>query len=126
MVDYELKIVRADAILTTAYVAGTELTDLERDNQVMLFLEFTKGSLTSFQLKVEFSDDGVTYYQQTFESYSGAVATCSPGYFSFAPSGDQNFMLAIPIKCSKMKISVKGTGTVTSSSLRVRAAVGKS
>lgn len=126
MVDYDLKIVRDDAILTGSYVVGTELTDLERDNQVMLFLEFTKGQLDSFQLKIEYSDDAVTYYQDTFVSYSGAVATCSPGYFSFAPSDDQNFMLAIPIKCSKMKISVKGTGTVTSSSLRVRAAVGKS
>ena len=126
MVDYNLKIIRADAILTTSYVAGEVIDDLERDNQAMLFLEATKGSLTSFQLKVEFSDDGVTYYQQTFESYAGGVATCSPGYFTFVLAADQNYMLAIPIKCSKMKISAKGTGTVTGSSLRIRAAVGKS
>lgn len=125
MVDYDLKIIRPDAILTTAYVVGAELEDLERHNQIMLFLEFTKGQLTSFQLKIEFSDDGITYYQHTFESISGGVNTCSPGVYSFTPSGDQNFMLAVPVKCSKIRISVKGTGTVTSSSLRVRAAIGK-
>jgi len=125
MVDYNLEIIRADAELTTEYIAGAELDNKERANQLMLYLKFTIGSLTSFQIKVEFSDDGVTYYQQTFESISGAVATCSPGYFSFTPTGDQNYVIAIPIKCSKIKVSAKGTGTVTGSSLQIRAAFGE-
>lgn len=126
MIDYNLKIVRADAILTTSYVAGTVLTDLENSNQLMLYLKYTKGSLTSFQLKVEFSDDGVTYYQQTAESLSGGTSTCTPQSYTFAPSSDQNYVLAIPIKASTVKVSVKGTGTVTGSSLQVRACEGVS
>ena len=77
-VNYNLKDVRTDAILTTSYVAGTIITDCQKLNKLMLFLKYTKGSLTSFQIKVEFSNDGVTYYQQTFESVSGAVCTCAP------------------------------------------------
>jgi len=120
----KLKIVRADAILTNGYVAGTEIVDVEKDNQLMLYIKYIKGSLTSFQIKVEFSDDGVNYYQQTFESISSGVNTAVAGYYTFAPAGDQNYVLAIPIKGSKIKVSAKGTGTVTSSSLQVRAIIG--
>lgn len=128
MIDYKLKIVRADAILTTSYVAGTVLEDLERDNQLMLYIEAVKGNVASFQVKVEYSYDGVTYCQQSFESVSGGVNTVSAGVFSFTLSGDpgdQNFVLAIPIKASKIKISTKGTGTITSSSVKITAAIGK-
>ena len=126
MIDYKPKIVRADAILTTSYVAGIEVVDLEKSNQLMIYLKYTKGSLTSFQLKIEFSDDGSNYYQQTSESLSAGVSTATPKSFTFAPTSDQNYVLEIPIKCSKVKISVKGTGTVTASSLQVRAINGVS
>ena len=125
-IDYNLKIIRADAILTTSYVAGTEIPDCERYNQLMIYIQYVKGSLTSFQIKVEFSHDGVTYYQQTFESIAGGVATCTPGYYKFTPSGDKNYMIAIPIKGSKIKISAQGNGTVTGSSLKIDGIVGVS
>jgi len=126
MIDYKPTIIRADAILTTSYVAGTVIDDTEKVNQLMVYLKYTKGSLTSFQVKLEFSDDGVTYYQQTAESLSGGVSTATPKSFTFAPAGDQNYVLEIPIKCSKIRISAKGTGTVTDSSLQIRAINGVS
>lgn len=119
---YNLKIVRAALILTTSYVAGTTLADLEGFNQLNIFIKYVKGSLTSLQLKIEFSDDGATFYQETFQSISAGTATETFGEHTFAPAADQNFMLAIPIKCSAVRISGKGTGTVTSSSLAITAA----
>ena len=121
--DYKTAIVRASAILTTSYVAGTVIDDVERFNQLMIYWAFTKGSLTSLEIKVEFSDDGVTYYQEISESVSSGVATMSAEYHQITPSGNQNGVLLIPIKCSKIKISAKGTGTVTSSALVIDAVV---
>ena len=122
---YVIKAVRADAILTTSYVAGTVIDDCERYNQLMLALKYTKGSLTSFQIKVEYSFDGVTFYQQTFTSVSSEVSTGKAGYHTFAPAASANLELEIPIKCHQVRVSVKGTGTVTSSSMKIDAVLGQ-
>ena len=116
---YRAEIVRAATILTTSYVAGTVISDCEKYNQLMIPLVYVKGSLTSYEVKVEFDllGDGV-YHQETFSSISGGTSTESAGEHTFAPAGNLNSVLLIPIKCSKIKISVKGTGTVTSSSLK--------
>jgi len=52
MVDNKLAIIREDLILTESYVAGTVIDDIERSNKLMLYLKYTKGQLTSFQIKV--------------------------------------------------------------------------
>lgn len=122
--EYTIKEVRADAILTTGYVAGTVIDDCEGHNQLMLFFKYTKGSLTSFQVKVEYSFDGVTFYQQTFTSVSTGTSTGVLGSHTFAPAASANLELEIPIKCHQVKVSVKGTGTVTNSSLKVDAVLG--
>ena len=120
----DLKAVRASAVLTTSYVAGTVIDNCEAYNQLMIYFQFTKGSLTSLEIKVEFSLDGVIYCQEISESIATGVATMSAEYHQLTPSGDQNGVLSIPIKCSKIKISAKGTGTVTSSLLKIDAIVG--
>jgi len=51
--EYIGKSVRSAAILTTSYVAGTVIKDVEKFNQLIIYIDFTKGSLTSLELKVE-------------------------------------------------------------------------
>jgi hypothetical protein len=89
-----------------------------------LYIAYVKGSLTSLQVKVEYSDDGVNFYQDTFVTESGATATCTAGEYTFAPAGNQNFVLALPIQCSAVRVSAKGTGTVTDSSCGIIATLG--
>lgn len=129
MQDYVLKPIRSAAILTTSYVAGTVITPTDIDkmnpalkNQMVVLASLTLGSLTSAQLKVEFSPDGVTYYQETFGAISGGTQTLSLGESSMTTSG--NFRIPIPVKDQWIKISVKGTGTVTNSSMTVDAVMG--
>ena len=121
---YEIKAVRASAVLTNAYVAGTVLSDCERYNQLELFLAFTLGSLTRAEIKVEYSFDGVTYYQETFSAVSGANSVESAGIHKLEASG--NYVLAIPIKAHLIKVSAKGVGTLTNSLLKVDAVLGVS
>lgn len=124
--DYQIYDIRAAAILTDAYVAGTVLNYSNANpalrNQLNLLVSFTIGSLTSAEIKVEFSHDGTTYFQDTFESISGAESTLSLGNYKLAGTG--NFVISIPIKFSYIKVSAKGTGTMTNSSLKIQGIVG--
>jgi hypothetical protein len=115
--------VRDAAILTTGYVAGTEI-GFDRQNYLAVLVDFTKGSLTSLQVKIESSvDEGVTYGTQVTETASGGEVTIDAAEYSFDTTG--NYWIVIsPMLADKVKISVKGTGTVTSSSCTVTAVTG--
>ena len=115
--NYEPFTVRSAAILTTSYVAGTVISNVAHNDQLMLYISFTIGSLTSLQLKIEFSYDGVTYYQETNGSGSGQTITQTLAEHTWAATG--NYRIPVPIKDRYIKISAKGTGTVTNSSLTI-------
>lgn len=125
--NYQYKDIRAAAILTNGYVAGTVLSYLNVNpsdkNQLIIYADFTIGSLTDCILKVEFSHDGSTYYQETSDSApSSGVITESLLTRKMTATG--KYRIAIPIKDNYVKISAIGTGTVTSSSLALNAVVG--
>lgn len=117
-------LVRDDSILTTSYVAGTLLTDCEKFNSLILDFYFTKGSLTDCQVKIEMSMDGVNYYQLLTDSISAGVNSVANIVYKFTAdlSGETN---PITINTKYIKISAIGTGTVTGSSLKINAKLGK-
>jgi hypothetical protein len=125
--DYTSKTVREAAILTGSYVAGTIIgldgAYISNQNQLVLNCAFTIGSLTTCEVKVEFSDDDVTYFQETFQSISGGTATETLGIHQWAATG--NYRLALPCTAKYVKVSAKGTGTVTNSSLAITAQIAK-
>lgn len=114
---YSSEEIRAAAILTNSYVAATVLTWTDDDNQSVLFIDFTIWSLTSMELKIEYSDDNSNYYQQTFLSIVSWTATASLWEYTFTASWA--YEIANPFKAAFIKVSVKGTGTVTSSSCTI-------
>jgi len=122
LVSYRIKNVRTAAILTNGYVAGTVISDVQDANQLIINADFTIGSLTDLQIKVEFSEDGVNYYQESFSAIAAGVSTETLGVHKIAATGKHR--IAIPIQCDKIKISAIGTGTVDSSSLAITAQVG--
>ena len=120
---YTARQIRDAAILTTSYVAADILwlDDNNRSqelNQSVLFIDFTIGSLTSLELKIEYSDDGVNYYQQSFIDISWGTATVSLWEYTFTETW--SYEIANPFKAKFMKVSVKGTWTVTSSSCAIK------
>jgi hypothetical protein len=120
--DYVKKSVRAAAILTNGYVAGTVLDQTHENNQLILLVDFAKGSLTDLQVKVEFSPDGTNYYQETFQAISGGTATETLGVHLMGASG--LYRIPVQIMDRYIKISAIGTGTVTSSSATIDALLG--
>ena len=117
MRDFKVESVRSAAILTDTYVAGTVIDTQGDYNQMVILPSFTIGSLTSAQLKVEFSNDGTTYHQQTGGSGSGATITETLTEHSWTATG--NYRIPMPLLDRYVKISVKGTGTMTNSSMAV-------
>ena len=119
---YTSRKIRPAAILTNAHVDTLVLWDDDNNrsqelNQSVLFIDFTIGSLTSLELKLEYSDNWVDYYQQTFIDVSGGTATTSLWEYTFTASWA--YEIANPFKARFVRASVKGTGTVTSSSCTI-------
>ena len=114
-------------MLTGSYVAATVLgpqgitpkADPVANNKLVLLVGFTIGSLTSAELKVEFSDDGVTYYQETNASVSGGTSTLTNNVYTWTSTG--NYIIELDYSARYIKVSAKGTGTVTSSLLAIDA-----
>jgi hypothetical protein len=130
--DYRYFNIRAAAILTNSYVAGTIIAPYDSAtavegspqyyNQLVVYVAFTIGSLTNADIKVEFSHDGTTYHQESFSSVSGGTDTVTVGIHRFGATG--NFRILIPLKDNYVKISAIGNGTVTSSSMTINAVLG--
>ena len=122
-IDYKNVLVRASAILTTGYVAGTTIDAAQDANQLVLTINFTKGSLTTADFKVEFSNDNVTFYQESIESFVAGVGTISLANRVLSASGQ--YRIAIPILDRYIKISAKGVGgSVAGSLMKIDAVIG--
>ena len=121
---YALKTIRNAAILTNSYVAADilwqENLQAEDNNQLILHVYATLWSLTSIQLKVEFADQDVSteYVQETIDSISWGTITENLSERDI--TADWSYRIAIPMKERYAKVSAKWTGTVTSSSLRIK------
>jgi len=128
--DYSVVTVRSAAVLTNSYVAGTVIglsSDPASDhnelrNQLILLVDFTLGSLTTAEIKVEFSPDNSTWFQEVFGSISGGTETDTLGIHQIATTG--LYRIPIQTKDRFIKVSAKGTGTVTNSSMAIKAIIG--
>jgi major membrane immunogen (membrane-anchored lipoprotein) len=126
--------IRSAAILTNSYVAATTIgiqgnggtkslkESVSEQGQLQLYVDFTKGSLTSGEIKVEFSADNTNWYQETTISISGGTQTMTVAEYTTTAGGA--FRLEVPIKDKFIRVSAKGTGTVTSSSMTIKAITG--
>lgn len=130
--DFRTVVIRDAAILTGSYVvaavdetvAGTTRNiDLSGVNQAVVYVDFTIGSLTSLELKMEFSPDGTNWYQETFQSISTGTATETLGVHTMIATGA--YKIFVQTKDRYMRVSAKGTGTVTASSATLKLVYGK-
>lgn len=143
--DYRYMPIRAAAILTTAYVVGNIIGQVPSDlatnppdaaylsgpvgllNQLILYVDFTLGSLTTAQLIVEFNNDPTDangWYQETVDgpTASTGVITEEVAVRTFNATG--KYRIPIKINDQFIRVSIKGTGTVTGSSAKINAIIG--
>lgn len=127
-IDSTFKNLRAAAILTTSYVGAfvpsTGNSKPREYNQLVLYVDFTIGSLTTATIKVEFAPYlGATtqIYQESDEtsSVTANVDTKAVNTVLHQFSVTGKYRLLIPIADEMIKVSAVGTGTVTSSSMQI-------
>lgn len=113
---------RTAAVVTDTYVASSAWL-IAGANHIELLIAMTKASVTSFQFKIEFSDDKTNWYQQTKEAVSSGVITLSLASYTIAAAGlgaTAKMVITLNNVAQKfMRISTKGTGTVTSTSVAI-------
>jgi len=119
MEDYILKSIRASLILTDTYVVGTVLDLASKYNKIALLLDFSKGSLTTAEIKIEFSPDNTNWYQETSSVITSGVSADVLTSHQIDTTG--KYRLLVPTVDRYMRVSVKGTGTMTNSLMKVDA-----
>jgi hypothetical protein len=112
--------IRTVLIPTDTYVAGTVIDNAQSFNQLDVLVAWVKGSATSCEVKVETApfgaaDSTATYYQETNGTTSGATTTLVLGEYTFTTAG--NYTIKVPISARFVKVSVKGTGTLTTATV---------
>lgn len=103
-------VVRASAALTDSYVAGTVFS-IDNHNTIGVIVDYTKGTETSMEIKVEISDS-TGYGQQVTESGSSGSITTDVAEYTLDATSTATFTIR-PVVGDLVRISVKGTGTVT-------------
>ena len=115
--DYVIRSSREAAILTNSYVAGTIADNIDEFNQLVILASFALGSLTSTQIKVEFSHDQITWFQEVSSVIDGGTSKDSLMEHTITATG--NYAIPTQLKAKHVRVSVKGTGVVTNSSMKI-------
>lgn len=121
--------IRAAAILTTSYVASTDV-NAGNGNQAVVGINFTKGSLTSAQIKFQYSrDNGATWLDYTISDTANGTTSSNEFIAPLRVWVHQldttcDVEIPVPLKANRFRVLVKGTGTVTSSSMTITCLVG--
>ena len=120
---------RAAAVLTNSLVY-TEAIDISNQNQVTALVDFTKGSLTDMQMRVQLSWDKTNWYDYEIddtqnEVISGTDCQIPARAFVRVLDGDCHLAINIPVKSAWVRFGVIGVGTVTSSSCAISTMLGK-
>ena len=115
---------REDAVLTGSYVVSDVFVQHPHNYPIVTFLfKVTQGGLTGLQFYIEGSNDGTTWYRVTSSSIASGAEALSVVETTRALSGNENFMYSIEgAKRQRYRVWVKGVGTVTGSSLEIKAA----
>jgi hypothetical protein len=110
-------VVREAAVLTGSYVASDDV-DISMVGSVGIMFEITQASLTSIEYIVDQSpDEGTGWCAEGAEDV--ALATITDGSPNYTTTDFDDYYKVVPAIGDRMRIRVKGTGTVAGSSLKI-------
>lgn len=117
-IDIRSSTIRAAAILTTGYVAGSAI-QIDDRNQLNLLVSFTLGSSTGFKIKIEFRDeDSSKWYQAQAASVSAAgLVTLTDAEYTRTTAGD--LAIDIPVSYFECRVSAKAIGSGANTSMSI-------
>jgi len=114
--------VREAAALTTSYVASDSF-NVEGANQLELLVSFTKGGSGGCRLKMEFSQDGTNWYQESMVSEFPSVNDVKHTPIARKIGSSANLAISIPISASFFRVSAQAITSGTGTSLSIMATI---
>lgn len=110
--------IRTTLILTNSYVDTNVLNANEFSKMAILF-DLTKGSLTSIQYQIWISYNQIDWYVEATETVGAGTITDDAANGTTTPAGDVKYFKPLDCFAPYLKLSIKGTGTVTNSAAAI-------
>ncbi len=111
--------IREALILTTGYVASDSII-IKNADQLQLWVAFTKGSSNGVRLKIEYSDDDSTFFQESRYSLVGTEFQHVAVIRTIIASA--NLVISLPVAAKYVKVSAQAISSGTSTLLAIKAA----
>jgi len=112
-------VIRASAVLTTGYVAANSIS-LENVDQLQLWIDFTVGSSSGCRIKIEYSDDDTTFYQESYYIRSGNDFQHTLVARSLLATA--KLVISLPVVAKYLKVSAQAISDGTGTLLAIKAA----
>ena len=95
--------------------------NIQSANQVQLLLSFIKGDSEGIRLKIEYSEDRVTWYQESMVSEFPSLNSVTHSKITRKIDDTGNYVLSIPVSSSYIKISVQAISSGDNTLLSIKA-----
>jgi len=115
-----LKSLHVPVVLTTSYVTS-EIMNIQGANQVQLLVCFTRGNSAGCRLRVDFSEDRLTWYQESMVSEFPSANDVEHSLVTRRIDETGNYAISIPVSASYMKVSFQAIDSGENSLLSIKA-----
>jgi len=112
------EIIRAASALTTSYVSS-RVINIQGANQVQLLVSFTKGNSAGCRLKIEYSEDQTTWYQESMVSEFPSANDVKHTLVTRKIEDTGNYVLSIPVSASFFRVSAQAIMSGDNTSLSI-------
>jgi hypothetical protein len=116
-------VVREAAPLTTSYVPSDSF-NIEGANQLQLMVSFTKGLSNGCRLKIEYSEDGQNWFQETSVSVYGEINEAKHELIVRSIDSSANALISIPVWTKYFRVSAAAVDSGEDTSLSITAIAG--
>jgi hypothetical protein len=100
------KVIRQSAVLTTSFVVS-ETMNIQGANQVQLLVSFTKGNSDGCRLKVEYSENGSVWYQESAVDEFPSPNDVKHTLIARQIDETGNYVVSIPVSASYLRVSAQ-------------------
>lgn len=114
------KDIRTSSALTTSFVVS-DIMNIQGANQVQLLVSFVKGDSTGCRLKIEYSVDQVTWYQESMYNEIPLSNEITHNAITRKVEESGNYVLSIPVSSSYMRVWAQAINSGNNTSLSIRA-----
>jgi len=116
--------VASEVIGSSNIASGDAVVELDRNNQVVVYIQYTQDTTTSLEIKFEFSRDGVNFIQESIEETTTGSGSVTLYPLEYKLTSSDRFRVASPIKDRYFRVSVKATGAIGADTFAVEAIIG--